>query len=732
MNRETFPSALFPLRGDLNAEAGATTVEVIGLQNIPIKANPRTDGTVPTYVAANGDIEWEVPTFNSDNVQFISLVAGDVIVWNGSYWVNAPLPEGGTVISFAAGDLSPLFTTSVATDTTTPSLSFTLSNAAQNSVFAGPASGGAGAPSFRALVALDIPALPYDASGAAALAQSNAESYANSVNTSGTAAGLSGTPSISITNLTVSGTISFAAGSIAAAAIGTGYPYSDLTGAPLGVNTWAALTGDLRETQVIPFDGGIVGTPDTGISRINTGEVAIGDGTMGDYSGSLKLTGLTVTGGVIVGNSVNGVAFYGGTSVDFAVTNAARNADTFLVYDNGVVVTKNNTLDDGSGNATFGAGLTVTGGVLVGNSVNGVVFYGGTSVDFAVTNAARNADTFLVYDNGVVVTKNNTLDNGSGGATFASLTVTGKLLDSTGVAGTSGQILSSTGTATLWKSIVLAATAASTSHKWLNSYTASTGAFTESQPSVADLSDTPAANTVLAGPTSGAAATAAFRALVSADIPANAANTSGSSASCTGNAASATVASGLTGTPSISITNLTVSGTTSFAAGSIALAALGSGTLSQNTSGTSAGLTGTPAITVGAVTAGVVTAKRYNAHAGTALAASDYAASSGWGTSPTKTAVGGTDQGATFTITAKATVSASPTITLTFHDGTWTTVPVIVVSRQDVVAAAAAPGATVTNQWVVTSVSATAVVFTFNGTPVANNTYGLSFIAMGT
>ena len=94
MNRETFPSALFPLRGDLNAEAGATTVEVIGLQNIPIKANPRTDGTVPTYVAANGDIEWEAPTFNSDNVQFISLVAGDVIVWNGSYWVNAPLPDG--------------------------------------------------------------------------------------------------------------------------------------------------------------------------------------------------------------------------------------------------------------------------------------------------------------------------------------------------------------------------------------------------------------------------------------------------------------------------------------------------------------------------------------------------------------------------------------------------------------------------------------------------------------
>ncbi len=57
-NREIFPSSLFPLRGDLLAESGATTVEVIGLQNILIAPNLRVDKTVPTYVAANGDIEW--------------------------------------------------------------------------------------------------------------------------------------------------------------------------------------------------------------------------------------------------------------------------------------------------------------------------------------------------------------------------------------------------------------------------------------------------------------------------------------------------------------------------------------------------------------------------------------------------------------------------------------------------------------------------------------------------
>jgi uncharacterized cupin superfamily protein len=58
----------------------------------------------------------------------------------------------GTVTNFSVSGspcLSPLFTCSVATPTTTPVLSFSLSTAAQNSVFAGPASGGAGLPSFQ-------------------------------------------------------------------------------------------------------------------------------------------------------------------------------------------------------------------------------------------------------------------------------------------------------------------------------------------------------------------------------------------------------------------------------------------------------------------------------------------------------------------------------------------------------------------------------------------------------
>lgn len=60
---------------------------------------------------------------------------------------------GGTVTSFSSGNLSPLFTTSVSNSTTTPALSFSLSNAAANTYF-GNATGSTAAPSFTSAGAL--------------------------------------------------------------------------------------------------------------------------------------------------------------------------------------------------------------------------------------------------------------------------------------------------------------------------------------------------------------------------------------------------------------------------------------------------------------------------------------------------------------------------------------------------------------------------------------------------
>lgn len=63
----------------------------------------------------------------------------------------------GSVLSFGSGDLSPLFTTGVTSPTVNPSLTFTLTNATANRVFAGPTTGSPAAPTYRALVAADLP-----------------------------------------------------------------------------------------------------------------------------------------------------------------------------------------------------------------------------------------------------------------------------------------------------------------------------------------------------------------------------------------------------------------------------------------------------------------------------------------------------------------------------------------------------------------------------------------------
>ena len=56
---------------------------------------------------------------------------------------------------------------------------------------------------------------------------------------------------------------------------------------PAVSSAWATLTGDLTETQVIPWDGGTVGTPDTGISRISAGVLGIGTGAQGSSNGTI-------------------------------------------------------------------------------------------------------------------------------------------------------------------------------------------------------------------------------------------------------------------------------------------------------------------------------------------------------------------------------------------------------------------------------------------------------------
>lgn len=73
-----------------------------------------------------------------------------------SVYVGFGSGGSGTVTTFSAGTLSPLFTTSVANPTTAPALTFTLSNAGAGTILGNP-SGAPAAPSYTATPVLGLP-----------------------------------------------------------------------------------------------------------------------------------------------------------------------------------------------------------------------------------------------------------------------------------------------------------------------------------------------------------------------------------------------------------------------------------------------------------------------------------------------------------------------------------------------------------------------------------------------
>jgi hypothetical protein len=122
--------------------------------------------------------------------------------------------------------------------------------------------------------------------------------------------------------------------------------------------------------------------------------------------------------------------------------------------------------------------------------------------------------------------------------------------------------------------------------------------------------------------------------------------------------------------------------------------------------------------------AGMAKMQRYSTSFGGALTAANFALSAGFGTTASIGSITGTDQAFQATITVAGTgQAANPTVTLTFHDGAWAAAPIYVVSRGG--------GSQPTVQFSVTSVTATALTLTFNGTPVAADTYTFSCIGMG-
>lgn len=148
------------------------------VNTIPTGSLSLSNGLVSTSVlGGNGLQQWVVSTNGMQWAHNGSSVVNSSAYYNGSGLLT-PVPHGtdgqvytmvsgvptwttlptgsGSVTGFSAGNLSGLFTTNVATSTTTPALTFSPVSQSANTFFAAP-SGSAGNPSFRTITQLDQP-----------------------------------------------------------------------------------------------------------------------------------------------------------------------------------------------------------------------------------------------------------------------------------------------------------------------------------------------------------------------------------------------------------------------------------------------------------------------------------------------------------------------------------------------------------------------------------------------
>lgn len=346
-----------------------------------------------------------------------------------NFYIANPPPGGGgsgTVTNVSASSLTPIFTTNVANSNTAANIVFTLSNAAAGSVLAGPTTGSASPPTFRAIANSDLPnPLTANVSGSAASVPLTGITGAGSSVLAALANPINGPIGMVVSN----GANVLTQSTSGNAATATNVPATGLTGTLTSAQLAAYISDETGTGSAVFATSPTLVTPNIGNATGNvSGSAASFTGNLvGDVSGTQgatsvnKINGTALSGlatGLVKNTTATGVPSIATAGTDYLTPTGSGNALTSI---NGATVTTSisttgSTSLSSLGRATYnnltvsGTGTTATINLQATGAQNGDLYWfsflqSGTSDTTIFKDAASSATllTLTVNTSGVAI-----------------------------------------------------------------------------------------------------------------------------------------------------------------------------------------------------------------------------------------------------------------------------------------------------------------------------------------